>query len=177
MIIGDPYKFAVMFDEVESWNYESDCHENGHVALCLDGKMFPNHIVNGIISTSLSHVAEKLQNIPEDAELFSMDSAAAFERMYDLVYLYEPDFENDYRFELSPETVSDAGCFAFVVKCGSEVRILGSKLEYDRENSRHIFDGIEVTEIRLDDSEISDVVKQIKEYLSTAYEWCRRGNE
>ena len=163
MIIGDPYKFAVMFDEVKSWNYESDCHENGHVALCLDGKMFPNHIVNGIISTSLSHVAEKLQNIPEDAELFSMDSAAAFERMYDLVYLYEPDFENDYRFELSPEIVSDAACFAFVVN--------------DRETSRHIFDGIEVTEIRLDDSEISDVVKQIKEYLSTAYEWCRRGNE
>ena len=31
MIIGDPYKFALIFDEVKEWCYGS-CNSNGHFA-------------------------------------------------------------------------------------------------------------------------------------------------
>lgn len=39
MLIGDPYKFAVLFDRVKKWN-PSLTDNNGFFALCIDGNYF-----------------------------------------------------------------------------------------------------------------------------------------
>ena len=48
MLIGDPYKFAVLFDRVKKWN-PSLTDNNGFFALCIDGKLFPDEIENAVI--------------------------------------------------------------------------------------------------------------------------------
>ena len=47
MLIGDPYKFAVLFDRVKKWN-PSLTDNNGFFALCIDGKLFPDEIENAV---------------------------------------------------------------------------------------------------------------------------------
>ena len=64
MIIGDPYKFAIMFDEVREW---STCDRlSGHFAFCMNGKMLPEGIINAILDNALAKVYDKLKNAPED---------------------------------------------------------------------------------------------------------------
>ena len=62
MIIGDPYKFAVLFDRIADWN-DSLTDNNGLFALCIDGKLFPNKVINAIISVSVVDIKESLSLI------------------------------------------------------------------------------------------------------------------
>ena len=58
MIIGDPYKFAVMFDVVKEWCAGST-EDNGHFAFCVDGKMLPGRIINSVTDVALAKVYDK----------------------------------------------------------------------------------------------------------------------
>jgi len=40
MIIGDPYKFTIIFDRVTAWN-SSLSDNNGYFSFCIDRKVFP----------------------------------------------------------------------------------------------------------------------------------------
>lgn len=168
MIIGDPYRFALIFDEVKEWCYGS-CNSNGHFAFCMDGKMLPGNIINAVNDNALAKVLDKLKNAPEDSELFAMDAAPAFEKLYDLVYPTDSVSDNDYRFELAPEEVIDEGYHVFLVRSGDTIRILGAHQDYDREQSRHIFEGIEISEAVIDRTKCDEIVSRIEEYLGSVY--------
>lgn len=174
MIIGDPYKFAVMFDVVKEWCAGST-EDNGHFAFCVDGKMLPGRIINSVTDVALAKVYDKLKNAPEDAGLFDMDADEAFERIYDLVYpSLESNRDNDYRFELAPVEVIDEGYNIFLVRKGSEIRVLGARQDYDREQSRCIFEGIEIAEAVIDEEQREEMLSRIEEYLETHCEQYRR---
>ena len=113
MLIGDPYKFAVLFDRVKKWN-PSLTDNNGFFALCIDGKLFPDEIENAVIPVGVRDVKVALSGIPVDEKIFDMDSKDAILILYDLVY---PEFDdeksdeenrdNDFRYLLSTNELVD----------------------------------------------------------------------
>lgn len=63
MLIGDPYKFAVIFDRVAAWN-ASLTDNNGYFLFCIDGKLFPDIAINTVIPVSVKEVKNSLADIP-----------------------------------------------------------------------------------------------------------------
>ena len=59
MIIGDPYKFAVIIERVKDWNTTVDLN-NGYFSLCVDGEIFPKYIINALLKTSSYNLANSL---------------------------------------------------------------------------------------------------------------------
>ncbi len=169
MLIGDPYKFAVLFDRVKNWN-TSLTDNNGFFALCIDGRLFPDIIINAIIPVGVMDVKEALSGIPVDEKIFDMDAKDAILILYDLVY---PEFDdeksdeenrdNDFRYLLSTEELVDDNYFVFAVEKKGKIRILGTKAEYDFEEKRDVLGNSEVTEIILEKEEINKIISQLEE--------------
>lgn len=169
MLIGDPYKFAVMFDRVKNWN-PSLTDNNGFFALCIDGRLFPDIIINAVIPAGVIDVKESLSGIPVNEEIFDMDAKDAILILYDLVYPeYDDDKsdeenrDNDFRYLLSTEELVDDNYLVFAVEKERKIRILGTKAEYDFEEKRDVLGNSEVTEIILEKEEINKIISQLEE--------------
>ncbi len=164
MLIGDPYNFAIIFDRVAEWNV-SLTDNNGYFALCVDGKMFPNEVINAVVPVSVSNVKNALINIPTNEKIYDMDTEKAFMALYELVY---PDYDNDedrdndYRYLLAPPDLTDLNCLVFAVEAKEKIRILAAKIEYDFEEERDIFDNSVITEVTLEKNEIDKIIKRIE---------------
>ncbi len=168
MLIGDPYKFAVLFDRVENWN-PSTTDNNGFFALCIDGRLFPDEIENAVVSVGVRDIKESLSGIPVNEEIFGMDAKDAILILYDLVYPeYDDDKsdeenrDNDFRYLLSTEELVDDNYLVFAVEKERKIRILGTKAEYDFEEKRDILDNSEIAEIILEKEEINKIISQLE---------------
>ena len=165
MIIGDPYKFALLFDKVKYWN-ASLADNNGFFALCIDGRLFPDEIENAVIPVAVRDVKAALSGIPVDEKIFDMDAKDAILILYDLVYPdydNEDDQDNDYRYLLSTNELVDDNYLVFSVEKERKIRILGTKAEYDFEEERDIFDNSVITEVILEKEEINKIISQLEE--------------
>ena len=69
MVIGDPYKFSILFDRVKSWNVSLN-DNNGFFGVSIDGKMFPDMVINAIIPVSLFELKNSLSGIPVNEEIW-----------------------------------------------------------------------------------------------------------
>jgi len=176
MIIGDPYKFAILFQRVDAWNRDLT-DNNGAFALCIDGKLFPkfpNDIINTIIPRSVYDIKDSLENIPVNEEIFDMNKKEAFSILNELVY---PEFDdeksdeenkdNDFRYELSVECLNDRGGKYFAVKKDGKMRILAANLDYNYEESNYIFDGVTITEVILEKDYINKIINQLEEAIQS----------
>lgn len=94
-----------------------------------------------------------------------MNTSEAFKTLYNLVYPVEFENDNDYRYELSPMALTDENAFVFAVKGKGKVKIVASILEYDYENSRHIFND-KVIEVILEQDEIAEIVNNIDDIIN-----------
>ena len=101
MVIGDPYKFSIIFDRVDKWNMSIN-DNNGYLNLSIDSEIFPKKLINTIVNTSLFDIKNSLNNIPVDTSIYNMNTSEAFKTLYNLVYPVEFENDNDYRYELSP---------------------------------------------------------------------------
>ena len=169
MLIGDPYKFAIIFDRVAAWN-ASLSDNNGYFSFCIDGKLFPEIAINAILSVSVKEVKNSLVDIPVNEEIFDMDSKDAIPILYDLVYPEyddeksdEENKENDFRYLISIEELDDDKYYAFAVKKDEKIRILGAKGDYDFEENSLSFDNSEILEIILEKDEINNIIRQLEE--------------
>ena len=168
MIIGDPYKFAIIFDRVAAWN-GSLSDNNCYFSFCIDGKMFPDIALNAILSVSVKEVMNSLVDIPVNEEIFDMDSKDAIPILYDLVYPEydeksdEENKESDYRYLISIEESVDNKYYVFAVKKDEKIRILGAKGDYDFEEKSLSFDNSEIVEIILEKDEINNIIRQLEE--------------
>ena len=43
MVIGDPYKFSIIFDRVDKWNMSIN-DNNGYLNLSIDSEIFPKTV-------------------------------------------------------------------------------------------------------------------------------------
>lgn len=167
MIIGDPYKFAVMFDIVKEWNV-SLSDENGFFALCIDGKLFPNIVINACVFSSVYDVIESLNSIPVNEEIYEMEKEKAFMSLYELVYPdFDNDRDNDYRYLISTSDLTDLRYLVFAVEGKGKIKLFATKTEYNFEEERDIFDNLEITEIILEKDEINRIIIQLEEIMQS----------
>ena len=164
MVIGDPYKFSIIFDRVDKWNMSIN-DNNGYLNLSIDSEIFPKKLINTIVNTSLFDIKNSLNNIPVDTSIYNMNTSEAFKTLYNLVYPVEFENDNDYRYELSPMALTDENAFVFAVKGKGKVKIVASILGYDYENSRHIFND-KVIEVILEQDEIAEIVNNIDDIIN-----------
>ena len=84
MVIGDPYKFSIIFDRVDKWNMSIN-DNNGYLNLSIDSEIFPKKLINTIVNTSLFDIKNSLNNIPVDTSIYNMNTSEAFKTLYNLV--------------------------------------------------------------------------------------------
>ena len=165
MIVGDPYLLSVIAEKVSEWNATKD-DDNGFISLCIDGNLFPKHMINATINTSLFDILKVLKAIPEDETLASMNYEQSFEAIYNRVFPSDYEIENDYRYLLAPYAITDEGCHVFAVRTRDKIRIMGAELQYDIENSRHILSDIVINVAEVSDGYIQKLIQGIESYLS-----------
>lgn len=167
MIIGDPYKFSILFDRVKIWNATLN-DNNGFFAFSINGKIFPDTAINAIIPVSLLELKNSLSNIPVNEEIYNLGKNDAFKALYNIVYPPNDDY-NDYRYELATSDLTDNDILVFAVGGKEKVKIFAAKLEYDIEESRHIFDESALWEVVLDKSEVDQIIKEVEKIIKDEY--------
>lgn len=165
MIFGNPYNFAIITQPIKEWN-EDDTFLNGVLLFCVDGKIFPKNIVNATLKFELSGYEEKLNNLVVDNKLYNTARDTAFRCIYNLVYPNDRDTtDNDYRFDFSPEIFSDINCKVFAISNGESIRLMAAaNLVYNKVESRHILDDVEVSETTIPIKEFQEIISQLKHY-------------
>lgn len=141
MILGDPYKFAIIIKIIKEWNI-GEAFGNGVLLFCVDGSIFPKEIFTASLNSEINPLKEKLKNIAANNEIFKMEKKAAFKKIYNITF---------------PEDNS----YIFAVSDGARIRILASKLKYIREESRHKLKNINVYEAFISMEEMKEIVKEL----------------
>lgn len=160
MILGNPYKFSIIIDIINEWNIDG-AFCNGVLLFCIDGNIFPKEVVTATLKCEVQLLKDNLKNLTIDEELYNMQKDKAFIEIYNITFPSDIDIDNDYRFDISPQSFSDCHCFIFAVSNGKQIRILASKLNYIIEDSRHEFEDINVSETFIDISELNKIISEI----------------
>lgn len=161
MILGNPYKFAIITKAIKEWNVdETFC--NGVLLFCVDGSMFPKEILTAPLNSEINPLKEKLQKIVINIEIFNMDKEDAFKQIYNVTFPEDIDIDNDYQFDITPLSFPEDNCYIFAVSDGVQVRILAAKLKYIREESRHMLKNVDITEAFISIKEMKEIAKALK---------------
>lgn len=145
MILGDPYKFAILSGIIDGWNNDS-VFCNGLLLFFVNGDLYPKEIVTATLRCEIESLKQKLRNFTIDKRLYALPSQQAFAELYEITFPENPDCNNEDCFNITPASLSDHNCFAFAVCDGVNVRILAGKLDYEMENARHKLQDITVSE-------------------------------
>lgn len=160
MILGNPYKFSIIIDTIKEWNIdEAFC--NGVLLFCIDGNFFPKEVITATLKCEVQLLRENFKNLTVDEKLYNMQKDKAFVEIYNMTFPLDTDIDNDYRFDISPQSFSDNDCYVFAISNGEQVRIMASKLNYVMKDSRHELNGISVSETFIDISELNKVMSEI----------------
>ena len=160
MILGDPYKFAIIIKIIKEWNI-SEAFGNGVLLFCVDGSIFPKEIFTASLNSEINPLKEKLKNIAANNEIFKMEKEAAFKKIYNITFPEDVDLDNDYQFDITPLSFPADNSYIFAVSDGARIRILASKLKYIREESRHKLKNINVYEAFISMEEMKEIVKEL----------------
>ncbi|NBK93527.1 hypothetical protein D5278_16345 [bacterium 1XD21-13] len=163
MILGDPYKFAIIVKTIKEWNID-DAFCNGVLLFCINGNIFPKEIFTATLKSEIRPLKEKLEALTVEKTLFHMEKEKAFKKIYNITFLEDWDKENDYRFDITPLIFADKGCYVFAVSNGRQVRILAAELSYIIEKSRHDLNKIQISEAILTHKELSGITSHLKIY-------------
>lgn len=145
MLLGDPYKFAIDFEKVETWNVD-DTFCNGILMFFLNGEIFPKQVITTPLNYERIHLKNCWKNIVIDTKLFHMPKLEAFKKIHDFIFPENTDADNDYRFDITPSSFEEDSCHIYAVSDGHKVRILGAKLQYIREISKYDLKNLSVSE-------------------------------
>ncbi len=65
MIIGDPYKFAILSGVINEWNID-DTFCNGVLLFCVNGDIYPKEVVTATLGSEIEYLRQKLRNLTTD---------------------------------------------------------------------------------------------------------------
>ena len=133
MIIGDPYKFAILSEVINEWNID-DTFCNGVLLFCVNGDIYPKEVVTATLRCEIEYLKQKLRNITTDKRLYILPPQQAFAEIYGITFPEDMDSDNEDCFDITPASLSDHNCFVFAVCNGVNVRVLASELAYEMEN-------------------------------------------
>ena len=157
MIIGDPYKFAILSGVINEWNID-DTFCNGVLLFCVNGDIYPKEVVTATLESEIEYLRQKLRNLTTDKRLYTLPPQQAFAEIYGITFPEDMDSDNGDCFDITPASLSDHNCFVFAVCDGVNIRILASELAYERENSRHRLENIIISETFLTVSELREII-------------------
>ena len=161
MILGNPYKFAIIIKTIKEWNIdETFC--NGVLLFCVDGNIYPKEICNATLNSEINPLKEQLENIGINNKIFNMIKEEAFKQIYDTTFPEDWDLENDYQFDITPTSLSDNNYYIFAVSNGIQVRILAAKLKYIEEFSRHMLKNVNIDEVFISVQEMKEIVEALR---------------
>ena len=153
MIIGDPYKFAILSGVINEWNID-DTFCNGVLLFCVNGDIYPKEVATVTLRCEIEYLKQKLRNLTTDKRLYILPPQQAFAEIYGITFPEDMDSDNGDCFDITPASLSDHNCFVFAVCDGVNIRILASELDYEMENGRHRLQDIAVSETLVSVSEV-----------------------
>lgn len=157
MIIGDPYKFAILSGVINEWNID-DTFCNGVLLFCVNGDIYPKEVATATLRCEIEYLKQKLRNLTTDKRLYILPPQQAFAEIYDITFPEDMDSDNGDCFDITPASLSDHNCFVFAVCDGVNIRTLASELAYERENSRHRLENIIISETFLTVGELREII-------------------
>ena len=161
MILGNPYKFSVFISTIKEWNIDNEfC--NGVLLFCIDGNIFPKKIVTATLKCEIQLLKEKLRNLITNERLYNMQRDKAFAEIYNITFPEDISIDNDYRFDITPESFADENCYVFAVSNGKEVRIMATKLNYIVEESRHELSNVDISETFIEIEYLNQIISQLE---------------
>lgn len=122
MIIGDPYKFAILSGVINEWNMD-DTFCNGVLLFCVNGDIYPKEVVTATLRCEIKYLKQKLKKLMTDKRLYAMPSQQAFAEIYGITFPEDIDSDNEDCFDITPASLSDHNCFVFAVCDGVNVRV------------------------------------------------------
>ncbi len=163
MILGNPYKFSVFISTIKEWNIDNEfC--NGVLLFCIEGNIFPKKIVTATLKYEIQLLKEKLRNLITNESLYNMQRDKAFAEIYNITFPEDISIDNDYRFDITPESFADENCYVFAVSNGKEVRIMATKLNYIVEESRHELSNVDISETFIEIEDLNQIISQLEIY-------------
>lgn len=127
MIIGNPYKFAILIERIEEW--ETDLWKNGIMFVIMNGELYPKEVRTTTYNSELPNI---------------LNSDSAFVKPYVNIDLYKNDdseilayFQNDnkeeyYHYFIPFHEIEDSGYRFFVVSNGCYIKILIGKFDKEK---------------------------------------------
>ncbi len=163
MIIGDPYKFAILSGVINEWNMD-DTFCNGVLLFCVNGDIYPKEVVTATLRCEIEYLKQKLKKLMTDKRLYAMPSQQAFAEIYGITFPEDIDSDNEDCFDITPASLSDHNCFVFAVCDGVNVRVLASELAYEMENGRHKLQDNVVSETFVSVSEMKEIISGLENF-------------
>ena len=163
IILGNPYKFSVFISTIKEWNIDNEfC--NGVLLFCIEGNIFPKKIVTATLKYEIQLLKEKLRNLITNERLYNMQRDKAFAEIYNITFPEDISIDNDYRFDITPESFADENCYVFAVSNGKKVRIMATKLNYIVEESRHELSNVDISETFIEIEDLNQIISQLEIY-------------
>lgn len=94
----------------------------------------------------------------------SMPNDEAFEKIYNINFPEDVEVDNDYRFDISPQSLADENCYVFAVKNTDQVRIMAAQLCYNKEKSRHDLRNMRISETFITINELDEIILHLDIY-------------
>jgi len=129
---------------------------------CFDGEIFPKQVVTATLNYEINTLKDALTNITVNEELFDLEIERAFVSIYKTTFP-EDYSDNDYRYDVSPTSFSDIGCFAFAVSNGHQTRIMAAKLNYIISDSKHDLNSLKISEAIISNDELHEIVLKLED--------------
>lgn len=161
MVLGNPDKFAVLTEIIKEWNID-DTFWNGLLLFWVNGVLYPKETITESLRREVLILKEHLAKLAADKYLYRLPALQAFIEIYNITFPEDDRLDNDYRFIISPDLMSDNGYFIFAVRNGAGIRILASRLNYETCNSRYNLQDITINETFITDSELDIIIKGLE---------------
>lgn len=159
MVLGNPFKFAIIADVVKEWS--DSFWRNGIFFFCIDGELFPKEIFNITYNSELRQLEEvfqkKLTQPAINEKLFDMEKGKALVEMFK-IYPIEWNIDDFQYYYISPITHSDFDYYTFKVSNGERIRIIASKVNYIESESEYDFNNLEIHETFITNGELEEIL-------------------
>lgn len=131
MIIGDPYKFAIIIELVPNWS--NNTFLNGVVLFSINGKILFGDIRTSTLGCDVFEFIDNIKrvenNLPVNTDIYRMEKSSAFIQMFNIAYPSDYDIPNDFTYLISTTQLGDDEYFMFAVADHNKIRILGGSLD------------------------------------------------
>jgi hypothetical protein len=179
MIIGDPFKFAILAERIPAWNIVGDTSfVEGVLFMSIDGTLYPNEMTSVTLNSDLGHVFwfpnHALLTLPENGRMFELEKRSAFTELFKCACpcILEgddrEDVDNDYTYMVATTSIRDQGGEIYLVRCGDMVRVLAGTVSLVSRGNEKIYEISEkISECFISVDEMKKIVEELKNFFRT----------